>query len=62
MPRMSNKKRVEMSFYINRKGRVEHNRLCLSCANECKQSYNALVISCNKYHSKRNGQVTKSSH
>ena len=55
MPRMSKKKRLEMSFYINPKGRVEHNRLCVACVNECKQSHRALVLSCNKYKSRRSG-------
>lgn len=53
MPRMSNKKRLEMSYYINPQKRIEHNKLCRACVYDCKQSFRALVISCTKYKSKR---------
>jgi len=49
MPRMSNKKRLEMSMFINDKGRVEHNRLCRACAHGCKQSHRAIILACPKY-------------
>ena len=53
MPRMSDKKRLELSYYINPQGRVEHNKLCRACVSDCKQSHRALVITCAKYRSKR---------
>ena len=49
MPRMSKKKRLEMSMFINSKGRIEHNRLCKACAHACKQSYKVIIIDCPKY-------------
>jgi len=49
MPRMSNKRRLEMSMFINTKGRVEYNCLCKACAHDCKQSHRAIIIDCPKY-------------
>jgi len=49
MPRMSKKKRLEMSLFINSKGRIEFNRLCKACARDCKQSHRAIIIACPKY-------------
>jgi len=49
MPRMSKKKRSEMSMFINNKGRIEYNRLCKACAYDCKQSHRAIIIDCPKY-------------
>ena len=46
---MSNKKRIEMSMFINSKGRIECNRLCKACVYDCKQSYRAIIIDCPKY-------------
>ena len=53
MPRMGKKKRLEMNFFINTNGRIEHNKLCRACVNECRQSHKAAVIECKKYKSKR---------
>jgi len=52
MPRMSQKRRLEMSFFINDKGRIEYNSLCRACVNDCKQSHKAVVF-CRKFKSKR---------
>ena len=49
MPRMSKKKRLEMSVFINSKGRIEYNRLCKVCALDCKQSHRTIIIDCPKY-------------
>ena len=49
MPKMSKKKRLEMSMFINSKGRIEYNRLCKACAHDCKQSHKAIVIDCPKH-------------
>ena len=49
MPRTSKMKRLEMSMFINSKGRIECNRLCRACIHDCKQSHRAIVIDCPKY-------------
>jgi len=49
MPRMSKTKRLEMSMFINSKGRVEYNRLCKACVCDCKQSHKAIIIDCPKH-------------
>jgi len=46
---MSKTKRLEMSTFINSKGRIEFNRLCKACALDCKQSHKAIIIDCPKY-------------
>jgi len=50
---MGKKKRLEMSFFINSKGRIEYNRLCKACVKDCKQSHKAAVISCLRYTAKQ---------
>ena len=44
MPRMSKKRKVELSFFLNDRGRVAYNDLCRKCQHECKQSFRAVVI------------------
>jgi hypothetical protein len=53
MPRMSKKRKQELSFYLNNRGRVTYNELCRKCLNECKQSFRVVVIDCPRYLSKR---------
>ena len=53
MPRMSKKRKVELSFFLNDRGRVAYNDLCRKCQHECKQSFRAVVIDCPHYLSKR---------
>lgn len=53
MPRMSKKRKREMSLFLAPTGRVRYNDLCLRCTNKCKQSYQATVVECRRYHSKR---------
>ena len=53
MPRMSKKRREEMSFFLNERNRVTYNVLCRKCRHSCKQSFHAVVIECPKYFSKR---------
>ena len=38
MPRMSKKRKLELSFFLNDRGRVTYNDLCRKCQHECKQS------------------------
>jgi len=49
MSRMSKGKQLEMSMFINNKGRIEYNRLCKACSCGCKQSHRAIIIDCLKY-------------
>ena len=53
MPRMSKKRKHELSFYLNDRGRVTYNELCWKCQHGCKQSFRAVVIDCPRYLSKR---------
>jgi hypothetical protein len=45
---MGKKKKREWIFFINSKGRIEFNKLCKACMNECKQSHKAAVIICRR--------------
>jgi hypothetical protein len=53
MPRMSKKRRLEWSFFLNDRNRITYNGLCRKCRNECKQSFRAVMVRCPKYLSKR---------
>ena len=57
MPRMSQKKKRELSLFLNDQGRVEYNTLCRRCVHNCKQAYKVLVIECDRYLSKRSKEV-----
>ncbi len=52
MPRMPKKRKLELSFFLNERGRVAYNDLCRKCQHTCKQSFRAIVI-CPHYLSKR---------
>ena len=53
MPRMSKKRKHELSFYLNDRGRVTYNELCRKCQHGCRQSFRAVVVDCPRYLSKR---------
>lgn len=53
MPRMPKKRKLELSFFLNERGRVAYNTLCRKCRRACKQSFRAVIIDCPKYLSKR---------
>lgn len=57
MPRMSQRKKRELSLFLNEKGRVEYNTLCCRCVHNCKQAHRVLVIECGRYLSKRSKEV-----
>ena len=38
MPRMPKKRKLELSFFLNERGRVTYNGLCRKCQRTCKQS------------------------
>ena len=46
MPRMPKKRKQELSFFLNERGRVAYNILCRKCRRSCKQSFRAVVIDC----------------
>ena len=48
MARMSNKRRLEWSFFLNDRSRITYNELCRKCQHECKQSFRAVVVDCPK--------------
>jgi len=58
MPRMSKKRKYELSFYLNDRGRVTYNELCRKCQHGCKQSFRAVapVIYPNEQRKRRNTQ------
>lgn len=53
MPRMSRKRKNELAFFLNDRGRVAYNVMCRKCRHTCKQSFRATVIDCPRYLSKR---------
>jgi len=53
MPRMSKKRKQELAFFLNERGRVSYNTLCRRCIHDCKQSFRTIIIECRKYISKR---------
>lgn len=53
MPRMPKKRKLELSFFLNERGRVTYNDLCRKCQHECRQSFRAVIIACPRYLSKR---------
>ena len=53
MPRMSKKRKQELSFYLNDRGRVTYNELCRKGQHGCRQSCRAVVIDCPRDLSKR---------
>ena len=52
IPRMTKSKKSEWSLFLNERNRICYNELCRRCVKSCKQSFRAMVISCN-YVSKR---------
>jgi hypothetical protein len=53
MPRMSKKRKQELSLFLNEHGRVEYNSLCRRCVHTCKQTHKVMVVECGRYLSKR---------
>ena len=53
MPRMSNKRQLEWSFFLNHRNRITYNDLCRGCTHDCKQSFRTVIILCHRYYSKR---------
>ena len=59
MPRMSKKRKQELSLFLNERGRVKYNSLCRQCVHNCKQAYKVMVVECGRYLSKRAKEVLK---
>lgn len=59
MPRMSKKRKLEWSLFLNERGRITYNDLCRKCFYDCKQSYRAIVIECPRYLSKRSSAAVQ---
>lgn len=59
MPKMSKKRKKELSLFLNNAGRVEYNALCRICVHECKQPHKAMVVECRRYLSKRSVEVMR---
>ncbi len=53
MPRMNNKRKRELAFFLSETSRVAYNKLCLCCKHECKQSYRAVVVNCPRFEKRR---------
>ena len=52
MPRMSKKRRLEWSFFLNHRNRITYNDLCRGCTHGCKQSFRAIKHGASDYISK----------
>lgn len=59
MPRMPKKRKLELSFFLNERGRVTYNDLCRKCQRTCKQGFRAVIVDCPYYLSKRSKRKVK---
>ena len=59
MPRMTQKRKQELTLFLNERDRVEYNSLCRRCVHTCKQAYKVMVVECGRYLSKRAKEVQK---
>ncbi|WP_316269888.1 hypothetical protein [Claveliimonas bilis] len=53
MPRMSKKRKLEWSYFLNNRNRITYNIICRKCIHSCKQSFRAEIIQCPRYYSKQ---------
>ena len=53
MPRMSKKRKQELTFFLNERGRIAYNDTCRKCVGDCKQSFRTVIVCCPCYESKR---------
>lgn len=53
------KRKLELSFFLNERGRVTYNDLCRKCQRTCKQSFRAVIVDCPHYLSKRSKRKVK---
>ena len=59
MPRMPKKRKLELSFFLNERGRVTYNDLFRECPRTCKQSFPAVLVDSPHYLSKRSKRKVK---
>ena len=59
MPRMPKKRKLELSFFLNERGRVTYNDLFRKCQRTCKQSFRAVIVDCPHYLSTRSTRKVK---
>ena len=52
LPRMSKKKKEEYMLFLNNYSRITYIPVCLKCQKDCKQSFRAVLLACNKYQKK----------
>lgn len=46
LPRMSKKRKQELAFFLNERGRIAHNDTCRKCVRDCKQSFKPVIVYC----------------
>ena len=52
MPKMTEKRRIEWSFFLNARNRITYNTKCKKCVRGCKQSFRSIILACPHYLSK----------
>ena len=45
--------RWDWNFFLGSNGKRQYNKLCKTCIHDCKQSFQAKVVACHRYCSKR---------
>ncbi len=58
MPKMSQKRKLEWSFFLNDRNRITYNSQCRQCRCPCKQSFRAIIVECPPFQSKRAKEKT----
>ena len=53
MPRMSKKRRLEWSFFLNHRNRITYNDLCRGWHTRPQAELRAIIVLCPRYFSKR---------
>lgn len=50
---MSKYRKQALALFLNDKGRVAYNKLCLRCVHNCKQGFRAVIIECRRFKKQR---------
>ena len=59
MPRMPKKRKLELSFFLNERGRETDKALFRKCQRTCKPRFQAVIVDCPHYLSKRSKRKVK---
>ncbi len=59
MARMSKKRKLEWSLFLNENNRITYNELCRRCFYDCKQCHRAILIEYPRYLSKRSSAAVQ---